>query len=372
MAIFHLSTKPVSRSQGRSAPAAAAYRAGAKVQDLATRQVFDYSRKRGIEHSEIVLSTDAARRDINWARDRQALWNAAERAEKRKDARVAREYEIALPHELDKGRRIALVRAFASEIANRYGVAVDFSLHLPHREGDGRNYHAHVLATTRQVEADGLGAKASIEWSDQDRGKKRLGPAKGEVVAIRELWSGLVNEHLKERGTSARIDHRTLEAQGIDRMPGTHLGVAVWGLERRGIETRVGLRVREQQRQETQRRLERAAELGRLARERSQIEKSILDLSGDLAAARRELAQRSSGETAEDVQRKARKAWLAMRVQDPDKDLSPEEVRRRAAERWREAREKDFKSGGVRESGAEAEDDRQKKRDRGRDDDLGL
>ena len=106
-----------------------------------------------------------------------------------------------------------------------------------------------MLTTTRQVEPAGLGAKASIEWSDQDRWKKGLGSAKEEVKALRELWAGLANEHLKERTPQVRIDHRSLEAQGVDRVPGTHLGVVVCELERRGIETRVGLRVREQQRQ---------------------------------------------------------------------------------------------------------------------------
>jgi ATP-dependent exoDNAse (exonuclease V) alpha subunit len=291
MAIYHLSTKPVSRGQGRSSTAAAAYRAGDRVLDLTTDQTFDYTRKRGIEHAEIVLPTVAAQRDINWARDRQALWNAAERAEKRKDARVAREYEVALPYELTKGQRVALVRAFAWELANRYGVAVDFALHRPHRAGDERNYHAHILTTTRQVEPTGLGAKASIEWSDQDRARKGLGPAKKEVVALRERWGALTNEHLRERGLQIRVDHRTLEAQGIERAPTTHLGPAVWAMERRGIETEVGLRVREQHAQEAQRRLERAAELGRLEREAHEMESSILDLSSDLQAALRARGQ---------------------------------------------------------------------------------
>ena len=88
---------------------------------------------------------------------REALWNAAERAENRSNSRVAREYELALPHELSKAQRLELVRGFATEIANRHGVAVDFAIHAPHREGDTRNHHAHVLATTRVIEPAGLG-----------------------------------------------------------------------------------------------------------------------------------------------------------------------------------------------------------------------
>ena len=123
MAIYHLTMKPVSRGMGRSATAASAYRSAELVHDFSSDEVFDYTRKRGVEHAEIVLPTAAVKQDINWARDRQALWNAAEMAEKRKDARVAREYEVALPHELTKSQRIELVREFAGELANRYNVA---------------------------------------------------------------------------------------------------------------------------------------------------------------------------------------------------------------------------------------------------------
>ena len=113
MAIYHLSVKPISRAGGRSATAAIAYRSAERVQDLTTGETFDYTRKRGVEHAEIVLPDFAAKRDIHWARDRQALWNAAEMSEKRKDARVAREYELALPHEMTASQRVALVRGFA-------------------------------------------------------------------------------------------------------------------------------------------------------------------------------------------------------------------------------------------------------------------
>ncbi len=189
MASYHLTVKPVSRGDGRSATAAGAYRAAALVHDLSTDQVFDYRRKRGVEHSEIVLPTAAAKADINWARDRQALWNAAEIAEKRIDARVAREYEAALPHELTREQRVILVREFAAELANRYGVVVDFALHAPHRAGDKRNYHAHILTTTRELTATGLGKKASIEWSNTDRAKAGLKASKFDVSELRERWA---------------------------------------------------------------------------------------------------------------------------------------------------------------------------------------
>ncbi|MGB8326462.1 MAG: MobQ family relaxase [Steroidobacteraceae bacterium] len=286
MAIYHLSVKPVSRGGGRSATAASAYRAAELVHDHTTGETFDYSRKRGVEHAEIVLPTEAAKADINWARDRQQLWNAAEEAENRSNSRVAREYEIALPHELTKAQRLELVRGFASEIANRHGVAVDFAIHAPHRSGDERNWHAHLLATTRVIEAQGLGEKASIEWSDTNRRQAELEPARKEIEAIRERWAALTNEKLLEHGHEIRIDHRSLDAQGIEREPTSHLGPAVSGMERRGIETEVGQRIERERALDAQRRIELAAEMGRLEREHSQVQLSILDLSGDLQAAK--------------------------------------------------------------------------------------
>lgn len=290
MAIYHLSVKPMSRKAGRSATAAAAYRAAERVHDLSTDQVFDYTRKRGVEHAEIVLPTECAKQDINWARDRQALWNVAESAENRKNSRVAREYEIALPHELSKAQRLELVREFAADIANRHGVAVDFAIHAPHRHGDDRNWHAHLMATTRTIEAKGLGAKVAFEWSDGNRRKAGLGAAKEEIKEIRGRWAGLINEKFKEQGLEIRVDHRSLESQGIERIPTTHLGPAVSGMERRGIETEVGKRIELEHQAAAQRRIELAAELGKVEREGLAIQQSILDLSGDLQAAKRERA----------------------------------------------------------------------------------
>jgi Ti-type conjugative transfer relaxase TraA len=227
MAIYHYSQKPVSRAKGQSAVAGAAYRSAEKLYDQRLGQTFDYSRRRGVEHAEIVLPTAVAQHDIPWARDRESLWNAAEGAEKRKDARIAREHEVALPHELNKPQQIELLRAFALQIANRYNVAVDFALHRPHKKGDKRNFHAHIYSTTREIAPMGLGRKASIEWSDTDRSKQGLGKAKQELKVMRERWAELANEHLAHAGLEIRIDHRTLEAQGIDLVPGRKLGLSL-------------------------------------------------------------------------------------------------------------------------------------------------
>ena len=322
MAIYHLSVKPVSRGAGRSATAAAAYRAAERILDHTTGQVFDYTRKCGVEHAEIVLPMEAAKRDINWARDRQQLWNAAEFAEKRKDARVAREYEVALPQELTKVQRLDLTRAFSQELANRYGCAVDFAVHQPHRMGDQRNFHAHILTTTRQIEPTGLGAKTSIEWSETDRAKRGLCSGKEEIAEIRGRWAVLTNEKLQELGHEARVDHRSLEAQGIELEPTVHLGPAVHGMQRRGMATEVGERIEA----EAQARLERAAEIGRLQREAEQIHRSIIELSTDIRAA---LAARNTGLS----------QWAAMRaVAGPQQTI--EQRREAAREQWLEYRER--------------------------------
>jgi ATP-dependent exoDNAse (exonuclease V) alpha subunit len=381
MAIYHLSVKPISRAGGRSATAAAAYRSGGLVHDLTSDEVFDYTRKRGVEHSEIVLPTAAARADINWARDREALWNAAEIAEVRKDARVAREYEVALPHELNRGQRVELVRAFAGELANRYGVAVDFSIHAPHRNGDERNHHAHIMTTTREVTATGLGPKAAIEWSDTDRRKKGLEPAKSEVKAIRERWAVLTNEHLLQRGLEVRVDHRSLQEQGIDREPQSHLGPAVSGMERRGMETEVGKRISWEMQAAAQARLERAAEIGKLAREREQLQLSSLDLSGDLKLAKEERARAAapepkSKEIASGMSLAERLDMLSDEVAKrleaeaaPARAAREEEARRRALD---VAQQQDHEHGRGRSRGRSIGDDDELKRKLDRGKDFGL
>jgi len=212
--------------------AAAAYRAGLALLDERTGQRHDYTRRSGVVLAEVVAPDGGSA-------ERLALWNAAEGAEKRKDARTAREWVVALPAELDAAQRADLARSFGAELARRYGVAVDVAVHLPDREGDNRNHHVHVLMTTRQVsrDADGalrLGEKASLELSDRKRRELGLGPAAEDVTAIRELWAGLANAALERAGLAQRIDARSLAAQGIDREATTHLGPVASEMERRG------------------------------------------------------------------------------------------------------------------------------------------
>src|SRR5258706_1739645 len=338
MAIYHLHIESVSRGEGRCATAASAYRAAERIHDLETDEVFDYTRKRGVEHTEIVLSRQPSRQDINWARNRQDLWNAAERAEKRKDARIAREYELSLPCEMAGPQRLALTRAFAQELADRYQCAVDVAIHRPHWRGDKRNHHAHLLTTTRQIGASGLGAKTTVEWSNTDRRKHGLQSASAEMKEIRARWEVLANEHLHSLGIDARIDHRSLKDQGIEREPTVHQGPAVHAMEQRGIETEVGFRLQDQAREP----LERAQELCRLERETLQLTQSVLVLDQDIQgalAARDWLTMRQSSalesigtvpsalvpeHDPEALRRAARERWLAYHRQHGSSQKSPE------------------------------------------------
>lgn len=225
MAIFHLSVKVVSRSTGRSATAAAAYRARTKIEDERTGQVHDYTRKRDVLFTEIVLPADAP----VWAQGRAALWNAAEKAETRKNSTVAREFEVALPSEITKEEQQKLAREFAKEIVERHGCAADVSIHAPSRNGDERNHHAHVLLTTRRLGPDGFGEKTR-ELDD-----KKSGP--DLITEWRRRWAETMNMALERVGVEARVDHRSLAAQGDGRLPGIHLGPHVAAMERRGIQT---------------------------------------------------------------------------------------------------------------------------------------
>ncbi len=226
MATYHLSAKTISRAHGRSATAAAAYRSGARIADARTGVIHDYQRRHGVEAAVLVLPDTAP----DWASDRARLWNAAEQAETRKNSTVAREFEIALPAELDAGERQRLAADFARELVVRHGCAADVAIHRPGRTGDSRNHHAHILLTTRRLTAAGF-AEKTRELDDLKS---------GEIGRWRARFADLQNERLREAGVAARVDHRSLEAQGSDREATIHLGPTATALERRGVPTRLG------------------------------------------------------------------------------------------------------------------------------------
>jgi hypothetical protein len=251
---------------GKCAVAAAAYRTADVLEDERTGQRYDYSRKRGVLGAEIMLPEEAP----SWMLDRSALWNAVEIIEKRKDAQLARDFVISLPHELDHDQRVALTREFVRQQFCARGYVADIAWHAPSK-AEGLNWHAHVMVTMRKVEGTGFAAKKERAAGD---GLKH--PAlvwKEELMRLREAWANTANRHLEAAGLDIRIDHRSLEARGIDREPEPKQGPLATKIEREGRESRAGAERREVQ--------ARNAERARLKLEHAEAvaeEKRIVDM----------------------------------------------------------------------------------------------
>lgn len=236
MAIFHCSVKTISRSAGRSACAATAYCAGEKITDERTGFTHDFTRKGGVRYSEIIVPVGSP----SWATNRAELWNRAEQAEdkstRRATATTAREFIIALPHELNSDAQLNLAREFAQYLVITYGVAVDLCIHEPSNDGDKRNDHAHLLTTDRRITDAGFAGKVR-ELNIANGGRKN-------IALIREQWAKITNRYLERAGVHERIDHRSYKSQGVSRVATTHLGVAATALERRGEASEHGNRNR--------------------------------------------------------------------------------------------------------------------------------
>ena len=201
MASYHLNVATISRAAGRSATAAAAYRAAERIDCEREGRSHDYTRKSGVLHAEIVAPENAP----EWVTDRTALWNGAEASENRKNSVVAREWLVALPDELGAEERRELALDFAHALVERFGVAADVAIHAPHRDGDARNHHAHILTTTRRIGPEGFTEKTR-ELDDRKRGSV-------EIEAMRGDWADRQNSFLDRAGSVERVDHRSLEVQ---------------------------------------------------------------------------------------------------------------------------------------------------------------
>lgn len=229
MAIFSLSTTPVSRAKGQSAIAKAAYRAGEKLKDK-DGQTKDFTRKSGILKTQIFFPKNTK------ALSRQELWETAEAAERRKDSRTAREFRGALPAELKAEEREELAKTFACQLVERYGVAADLALHAPSRDGDSRNFHFHLLITTRAILTDGTfsPSKTDLEKSDKDLRAEGKKTGKEQIFELREAWADLCNHALERAGLDKRVSEKKLRAQGLDREATVHMGPRATAMERRG------------------------------------------------------------------------------------------------------------------------------------------
>ncbi len=226
MAIFHFSAKVIGRAAGRSAVAAAAYRAGERLHDERLDRDHDFRAKSGVEHSEIMLPEGAPEQ---W-RDRETLWNAVEASELRKDAQLAREVEFAIPREMTQAQGIELARDFAGQEFVERGMVADLNVHWDIGADGMAKPHAHVMLSMREIVIDkdgeaGFGAKVR-DWNRTEL-----------VEQWRERWADHVNARLAELDIDARIDHRSLQAQGIDLEPQDKIGPAASRMGERGLES---------------------------------------------------------------------------------------------------------------------------------------
>ena len=249
MAIVHIATKAISRKAGQSAVASAAYRAGVILKDERYDKIHDYSKKSGVMSADIILPT--AHKAKGLMVSREELWNKAEEVEGRSDSRVAREWLINLPHELDEAKRKALAHEFTQALADKYNIIADCAIHSPSKKevargADPRNYHAHILVTTREAQLDADGQlffdkqlKIPFEWSNKKRDAEGLQSSIQEIKDIRQLWVDMANKALVELGL-AKLDARSFKDQGLDRLPTIKMGVDATNMERKGINTEQG------------------------------------------------------------------------------------------------------------------------------------
>lgn len=251
MAVYFLRSKHISRSKGSRVTRAAAYRAGERIRNDGTSEVFDYSSRQDIPYKEIVLPADlTGRADMAWTQDRGTLWNAAEHAGLRCNSRLAREWLVFLPQELAPDQRRQLVQGFARELADRYRAAVDVCVHEPRPGADPRNHHAHLLMTTREVTPDGLGERTRLEVSGRERFLKGIpGSSRDDYLAVRARWAEHTNGALERAGLSHRVDHRSLKDRGIDREPTPTIPEKVWYAEKAGRFSAAGNEIRARHRE---------------------------------------------------------------------------------------------------------------------------
>jgi Ti-type conjugative transfer relaxase TraA len=220
MAIYHLHVKVIGRKSGSSAVASAAYRSASRLRDDRLERSHDFSGKRGVVQSEVMLPENAPEA---WS-DRERLWNDVEAFEIRKDAQLAREVEFAIPREMTQAQGIELARDFVRAEFVEQGMIADLNVHWDFGEDGMPKPHAHVMLTMRAVDENGFGQKAR-EWNRTEM-----------VERWRERWAELANERLAELDIDARIDHRSLETQGIALEPQSQIGAPAKRLENRAIE----------------------------------------------------------------------------------------------------------------------------------------
>ena len=231
MAIYHFSVKNISRSDGRSAVACSAYRSGEKLIDERQGKEQDYTKKTGVEFTKIYAPKNTNPELL----DRNQLWNTVEKVENRKNSQLAREFEIAFPHELNAEQRQSMLNELCQDIVKRHGVVVDAAIHAPHTQSgsDERNFHAHIMFTTRSIDEHGNLGKKTREFNDN---------GKQEVEFWRENFADIANKHLARAGYLSEVDHRSYAEQDNGLQATIHEGSKVTQLRRQGIDTEISLK----------------------------------------------------------------------------------------------------------------------------------
>ena len=233
MAIYHFSVKDIGRGKGRSAVACSAYRSGEKLNCERYGLEQDYTKKQGVEFKKIYAPENAKKELL----DRQSLWNEVERVEKRVNSNLAREFEIAFPHELNAEQRQEMLDELCQKIVDRHNVVVDAVIHAPHTKGgtDERNYHAHIMFTGRQLDRK-TGDFAKNRNRDFNKGK-----SSETVTQWRKDFADIVNRQLERIGCDERVSHLSYKDLKYDLEPTIHEGAKVTELRRQGIDTEISL-----------------------------------------------------------------------------------------------------------------------------------
>lgn len=243
----HQGLSSIGRGSGRSSTAAVAYRAGIEVIDERTGEVFDYTKKSGVEHQQMVLPQSIS--DLpEWMKDTKKFWNENEKSHTRGKSIVAREYVVDLPHELSLETRTSMVKEFAQKISDQYKIGIHVALHKPGKDGDQRNFHAHLLLGTKSINERGFG---NVNRDLDPINCQRKPDQKNTAEVFRSEWAEICNRELKHAGVDKVYEHESLKvqkqkaidakdfdkAEKLNREPTIHLGVAATAMERKGIQT---------------------------------------------------------------------------------------------------------------------------------------
>ena len=238
---LHAHSDQVQRSKGHSSVEAAAYRTASRLVDERTGEVYDYTNKKGVGHTQIYLPDNAP----NWAKDREQLWNAVEAIENKSNAVVAREWVVGFPTEYSEAQRLESGDALARALRSRHGGAVEIAHHEPSKKGDQRNHHAHILYTARAFDENtetGWAKTKSRNFSKDviTVDSKKTSHISHELKTTRKIIADQLNHICQRDGLNVFVQHESFKDRGIKKEPTKHLGKKATHMERRGAQSEIG------------------------------------------------------------------------------------------------------------------------------------